>query len=1021
LAMNAFQVTTTVSVWTEFVVDFEYLIDDYPDIMNITIVSSNPLEGYTPKVGSKLWVDNITMEGVVPIITDFATTFMVRNQTSSPVANAVISINAEEHTTDASGNFTINLENGTHPFTVWASGYQQYSSTVVVNSEEQDVLVSLISGTNYTATFNVSDGTNPIENAMVSIMNINNTTNAAGITSFSLTNGSYGYEVEALGYISQSGNININNGNQNLNIALIASNAEFLVTFNISDGLNPIEGANILIDTQNLTTNVNGQASISLQMGSYPYTITATNYSSISDVVDVVSSNVNINKVMYIPCYYGNFPFVETFEDNSDSRDCWTQIFVTGTRQWTYGAGAIAASGSSITTAHGGVKNARFTGSQYGPYITKLVSPTFDLTRIVDAKLDFWYGQQVWQGDQNYLRVYYRISPQDDWVQIFSDETSKASWTYKQLDLPNASTTYQVAFEGVDRWGYSNVLDDVSITGTPTYRFSIVVNPSGTGTVSPSNIAYYPAGQNINISATPIADYRFVSWTHNGTIISTDENYSFNMLAEDVELVANFEPESFSLNLVALPSTGGYCTQSGSGEYSPGDLVTITANSNTGYGFVNWTIGTTVLSTSASYVYTMPNQNVEITANFEILPYNLTLTVSPTGAGTVSQSGAGVYTAGELVNISTTPNSGYVFLNWTVNGAYYSSANSFDYTMPSQNVNMVANYTCMYSSFPFEESFEDNSDSRNCWSQEFVTGTNQWTYATGSNGGAVNSAYQGTKNARFTQTLLGGPFVTKLISPVFDLSALTNPRLSFWYAQERTILTTQNELKVYYRTSIDGQWNEIFHDASNVNSWKNQIIDISVSYSFYQIAFEGIDRNGRANVIDMVSIYDDILNRKQLTLTIDNSLGGDGNVNGGGLITVGEQTLVLAIPDINSSFAGWYYNGNLHTSQQSFYYVMPDHDVEFVAKFSSINTVSKTNYAENIMIYPNPNNGSFTIKANFESNSVYKIYSITGELLFEDIIVSDSEIIEMNNFAKGVYFIHVSGSQKYIVNKIVVN
>jgi len=52
---------STTTAWTEFTVPVEYLIWAVPDTMNIMFFSSNLLNG-SPVSGSKLWVDDLTLE-----------------------------------------------------------------------------------------------------------------------------------------------------------------------------------------------------------------------------------------------------------------------------------------------------------------------------------------------------------------------------------------------------------------------------------------------------------------------------------------------------------------------------------------------------------------------------------------------------------------------------------------------------------------------------------------------------------------------------------------------------------------------------------------------------------------------------------------------------------------------------------------------------------------------------------------------------------------------------------------------
>ena len=87
----------------------------------------------------------------------------------------------------------------------------------------------------------------------------------------------------------------------------------------------------------------------------------------------------------------------------------------------------------------------------------------------------------------------------------------------------------------------------------------------------------------------------------------------------ELEVSANvkvLEPLLFELSLEANPVEGG--STIGSGNYIEGEEVTITAAPNEGWQFINWTIGEdTEVSNTAEFVYSMPGQNITLTANFE--------------------------------------------------------------------------------------------------------------------------------------------------------------------------------------------------------------------------------------------------------------------------------------------------------------------------------------------------------------------------------------------------------------------
>lgn len=83
-------------------------------------------------------------------------------------------------------------------------------------------------------------------------------------------------------------------------------------------------------------------------------------------------------------------------------------------------------------------------------------------------------------------------------------------------------------------------------------------------------------------------------------------------------------------------------------------------------------------------------------ANFtKISPvaYTLTLVTNPSNAGTlIAFPALDSYEEGTVINISATANEGFTFVNWTIEGVTVSSQSSFTYTMPGQNVTLVANF-----------------------------------------------------------------------------------------------------------------------------------------------------------------------------------------------------------------------------------------------------------------------------------------------------------------------------------------
>jgi len=106
-------------------------------------------------------------------------------------------------------------------------------------------------------------------------------------------------------------------------------------------------------------------------------------------------------------------------------------------------------------------------------------------------------------------------------------------------------------------------------------------------------------------------------------IVSTNANYLF-VLSGNRTLIANFAPIQYTVTLSSNPSAGG--TANGAGTFNSGSSVTLIAAANSGYKFANWTESAAIVSTNASYTFTIGG-NRTLVANFVVgpggLPVNL--------------------------------------------------------------------------------------------------------------------------------------------------------------------------------------------------------------------------------------------------------------------------------------------------------------------------------------------------------------------------------------------------------------
>jgi hypothetical protein len=145
-----------------------------------------------------------------------------------------------------------------------------------------------------------------------------------------------------------------------------------------------------------------------------------------------------------------------------------------------------------------------------------------------------------------------------------------------------------------------------------TYTIGGSVFPSGAGVVLGAGI--FNCAATVTLTASAYAGYSFVNWTENGNVVSTSPVYT-SILNGNRNLVANFSaaPVSYTITTSSSPAAGG--STSGGRTITSGSAITVTASPSGGYNFVNWTENGTVVSSQASYSFTVTG-NRNLVANF---------------------------------------------------------------------------------------------------------------------------------------------------------------------------------------------------------------------------------------------------------------------------------------------------------------------------------------------------------------------------------------------------------------------
>jgi len=147
-------------------------------------------------------------------------------------------------------------------------------------------------------------------------------------------------------------------------------------------------------------------------------------------------------------------------------------------------------------------------------------------------------------------------------------------------------------------------------------------------------------------------------------------------------------------------------------------------------------------------------------------------------------------------------------------------------------------------------------------------------------------------------------------------------------------------------------------------------------------------------------------------------------------IAIGESVFIGRQPEIGlNDDCVWYVNGNPIDTIAGLW-VMPDSTTTYILEqticgYTTYDTVTvtvlPTNINElfkenNIRIYPNPNDGTFTIEHNQNTNNyVLEIVGVMGNMVHREILTSgNQQKIETKQLSSGIYFVKILNHQQQV-------
>jgi len=136
--------------------------------------------------------------------------FEISGYKGEPVHGAMVQINQRVLYTDLNGSVSTELSDGDYPYVVSASNHLLFRDTLELRGTVADSTIRIeLVPVSYTVTFVVSDGLDPVGQAMVEIDDEILTTNANGVASVNMVDGTYDYIAFAVNTDTTKGTVEV--------------------------------------------------------------------------------------------------------------------------------------------------------------------------------------------------------------------------------------------------------------------------------------------------------------------------------------------------------------------------------------------------------------------------------------------------------------------------------------------------------------------------------------------------------------------------------------------------------------------------------------------------------------------------------------------------------------------------------------------------------------------------------------------------------------------------------------------
>lgn len=301
---------------------------------------------------------------------------------------------------------------------------------------------------------------------------------------------------------------------------------------------------------------------------------------------------------------------------------------------------------------------------------------------------------------------------------------------------------------------------------------------------------------------------------------------------------------------------------------------------------------------------------------------------------------------------------------------------------------------------PYQEGFENGGV---CWSIEQIAGGYDWWIEEDE-----DYAYEGS----FVAIAPYQPgSQTRLISPVYDLTQLSNATLTFYHKQA-AYQGNIDAMAVYYRTSASDEWTLLVEYTTEVAEYTMETIDLTNLSATYQISFVSTGYDGYNVFLDDINIFasEETPCATPANVTVENGVvtwtGDAANYNV--VITVEGDTAVNTTVSTNSYTIEGLEEG-VHAIVTVQAVCSEDNLSEWSEAVEFDYTVGVNNYSIKANIYPNPTTGNVTVESN-AINADINVYDMFGKLMMTSKVAADRTELDFSGFAPGVYMVRIANT-----------